>query len=407
MPPQPARLAQRLSVALLMIPAAASAGDRLDLQGLIDVRAVYADGTTSFLDGGSGRLRFDPDHQGIRIGRVMLAARYRLDDTWTFNAVGGSYGDHDKHAVDLTEAWFEARPFPSGAVRYKVRIGAFQLPASLENRSVGWTTPYSLSSSAINTWLGEEIRIIGTEFEAKWLGASRGYYGEVAFTAGIYGWNDPAGVLIASRGWASGDRQSTLFGTLGRPPQAFYREMDGRPGYYAGLSWRHHERFELRALRYDNRADPAATNSDDIAWRTQFTSLGARWEPDDRWTLIVQSLHGRTYVGPDGNPDYQFAQRFRSWFVLGSAQFGAERLTLRRDHFSTRQYAGFYGPPADDQGNALAFAYLHDFDRHWQAVGEWQQVHSRFPPRIYFGVPESINETQIQLSVRYRFNLQR
>ena len=404
---RPAAFVVILSAVMLSAPRTAFAGDRLDIQGLIDVRAVYADGATSFLDGGTGRLRFDPDHQGIRIGRLMLAARYRIDDTWTFNAVGGSYGDHDKYPVDLTEAWFEARPFPSGEVRYKVRIGAFQLPASLENRSVGWTSPYAISSSAINTWLGEEFRIIGTEFEGKWLGASRGYYGEVSFTAGVFGWNDPAGALIASRGWASGDRQSTLAGGLGRPPEAFYREMDGRPGYYAGLAWRHHERFELRALRYDNRADPGATNTDDIAWRTQFTSLAARWEPDDRWTLIVQKMQGRTYVGPDGDPQYQFAQSFRAWFVLASAQLGRERLTLRYDDFSTRQHSGFYGAPADDTGNALAFALLHDFDPHWQAVGEWQQVHSRYPPRLALGLREVLNETQIQLGLRYRFKLQR
>ncbi len=400
-------LARWISVAALSVPVTVVAGDRLDIQGLIDVRAVYADGATSFLEGGTGRLRYDPDHQGIRIGRLMLAARYRIDDTWSFNAVGGSFGDHDKYPLDFTEAWFEARPFPRGEVRYKVRIGAFQLPASLENRSVGWTSPYAISSSAINTWLGEEIRIIGTEFEAKWLGASRGYYGEVSFTAGVFGWNDPAGVLIASRGWASGDRQSTLAGGLGRPPEAYYREMDGRAGYYAGLAWRHHEQFELRALRYDNRADPGATNTDDIAWRTQFTSLGARWEPDDRWTLIVQKMQGRTYVGGDSEPEYQFAQSFRAWFALGSAQVGRERLTLRYDHFSTRQHSGFYGPPADDTGNALALALLHDFDAHWQAVGEWQQVQSRYPPRAMLGMPEVLNETQIQLSVRYRFKLQR
>ena len=396
-----------LWLTLLFGPATLRAGDRLDLQGLFDIRAVYADGATSFLDGGTGRLRFDPDHQGLRIGRLMLAARYRIDDNWTFNAVGGSYGDHDKQAVDLTEAWFEAKPFPTGAVRYKFRLGAFQLPTSLENRATGWTTPYSISSSAINTWMGEEIRIVGAEFESKWLGANRGYDGDVTFSAGIYGWNDPAGVLIASRGWASQDRQSTLFGALGRPPEAYFREIDGRPGYYAGVAWRHHQRFELRALRYDNRADPGATNTDDIAWRTQFTSLGARWEPGDRWTLIAQSLQGLTYVGPDGDPQFQFAQSFRSWFLLGSARFGAERVTLRYDHFSTRQFSGFYGPPSNDEGHALALAYLHDLDRHWQVVGEWQQVRSHYPPRTLVGVPASIDETQIQLSVRFRFTLQR
>ncbi|MFO1466714.1 MAG: hypothetical protein U1F35_09795 [Steroidobacteraceae bacterium] len=399
----------RIAMLALLLGAsgAGRAGDRLELQGLLDLRAVYADGLTSFLYGGSGRLRFDADHEGVRVGRLMLAGRYRISDVWTFNAVGGSWADPDKHPVDLTEAWFDARPFPRGPVRYRLRVGAFQLPASLENRAVGWSTPYSLSSSAINTWLGEEIRILGSELEAKWIGASQGYFGEVAVQAAVFGWNDPAGDLIASRGWAIGERQSTLFGGLGRPRESFYREIDGRPGYYAGLSWRHHDQWEVRALRYDNRADPGATNSDDIAWRTQFTSLGVRWEPDERWTVIAQTMQGQTYVGGDAVPQEQYAESFRSWFVLGSRQWGAGRLTLRYDRFSTHQHSGEYSPFTDDDGHGLMLAYLYDFDAHWQAVGEWQQVSSRFPPRVLYGDPVAAREKLLQLSVRYRFKLQR
>lgn len=396
-----------LTCLLLLCAAAARGGDRLELTGLFDVRAVYADALPSFLYGGSGRLRFDDDHQGLRVGRLMLAGRYRLGDSWTLNAVDGSYGDPDKHPADLTEFWLEARPFPTGPVRYRLRMGAFQLPVSLENRSVGWMTPYSLSSSAINTWLGEEIRIIGSEAEARWLGASSGYYGDVAVQAAVFGWNDPAGVLIASRGWAIGDRQSTLFGGLGRPRQVFYREMDGRPGYYAGISWRHHERLELRALRYDNRADPGAGNRDGLAWRTQFTGLGARWEPDARWSVIAQTLQGQTYVGSDANSAEQFAESFRSWFVLLSRSWGAGRLSLRYDHFSTHQHGGEYLPPSDDAGHGLMAAYLYDFNGHWQAVGEWQQVSSRFPPRELRGDRIYVTEKQLQLSMRYRFTWRR
>ncbi len=99
----------------------------------------------------------------------------------------------------------------------------------------------------------------------------------------------------------------------------------GRTGYYAGLSWRHHDQWEVRALRYDNRADPGATNSDDT-------------------------------------------------------------------HFSTHQHSGGYSPFTDDDGHGLMLAYLYDFDAHWQAVGEWQQVSSRFPPRVLYGDPVAVRE---------------
>jgi hypothetical protein len=292
-------------------------------------------------------------------------------------------------------------------VRFKVKLGAFHLPASLENRDIGWITPYSLTPSAINTWFGEELRTIGVEGEARWLGVQSGYYGEISAVAGVFAWNDPAGKLIADDGWALHDRQSTLFGGLGRPREAFFRDIDGRPGYYAGLSWKHHDRLELRVLRYDNRANPGATNAEDFAWRTQFTSVGLRWEPDARWTLIAQSLQGQTYVGPDGAPDRQFAMSMRSWFALGSFNLGRERVSVRFDRSSTHQRTGFFGPPHDDDGHALMFAYMHDFDRHWQLAGEWQRVRSSFPPRVNIGEPEQLTETQLQLAVRYRFALRR
>src|ERR1017187_4170677 len=106
------------------------------------------------------------------------------------------------------------------------------------------------------------------QFEARWLGASSGYFGDLALVAAAYGWNDPAGELIAERGFALSDRASTLFGSLGRPQGEFFKEIDHRPGYYSGLTWRHHDLLELRVLRYDNRGLPAATTrSVDGPWR--------------------------------------------------------------------------------------------------------------------------------------------
>jgi hypothetical protein len=393
--------------AIACIPLAAHSGDRLSLEGMIDVRAVYADGATSFLDGGLGRLRFDDNHDGLRLARAFVAASFRIDDLLTLHAVGGSFGDHNKTPVDLSEFWLEARPYPSGPIRYRFRLGAFHMPVSLENRAAGWTSPYSLSSSAINTWVGEELRSIGAEGEARWSGATVNYYGDIGAVFGVYGWNDPAGALIAQRGWALHDRQSTLFDTYGRPGIAFYREIDRRPGYYAGLSWRHQERLEIRALRYDNRGDPGASNSSGSAWRTQFTSVGLRWEPDLHWTVIAQKLQGQTYVGSDLTPEDQFAMSMRAWFVLTSFQLNAERITLRYDDFGTLQRRGFYGSPSDDSGHAITLAFMHDFDEHWQFVGEWQKVFSRFPPRLDLGLPESIIETQAQLAIRYRFEAKR
>ncbi|HLZ96454.1 MAG TPA: hypothetical protein VKP66_00825 [Steroidobacteraceae bacterium] len=385
---------------------AAGAQDRVSMNGSVDLRLVHATGDPSYLNGGLGALRFDPEHDGVRFGRAFLAPKWRLTDVVTVRAVIDAYGDHDRNPVDLSEFYLDVRPFPTSSIRWHARIGAFFMPVSLENRGIGWTDVYSITPSAVNTWLGEEFRTIGAEVEARWLGASSGYLGDVALVAAAYGWNDPAGALIAQRGFALTDRPSTLFGSLGKPPTRFYYEIDRKPGYYYGLSWRHHDRLEIRALRYDNHGDlGAATEAGGNAWRTRFSSLGARLEPSAYWTFIAQYLDGDTTEAADSPGEDQFHLGFHAAFALASLNWARERLTARYDDFHTHQLSGIYDLPNDDSGHSWTFAWLHECGDHWQFVAEWLRVASRFPPRLELGEPAQQVETQFQLAARYRFEL--
>jgi len=385
----------------------ATAGDRFTLDGMFDLRGVYSNAETSYLNGGLGPLRFDADHDGLRLGRAMLAANFRLTDIVSVHGVVDAYGDYPAGPVDVSELYLDVRPFPTSAVRWSAKIGAFHMPASLENREVGWMSAYSITPSALNTWLGEEFRTIGAQVEARWLGSSTGYYGDISFVAAAYGWNDPAGVLIAERGFALTDRPSTLIDNLGRPTENFYYEIDRRPGYYAGLAWRHHDALELRVLRYDNRGNPAATNSDgDGAWRTRFTTVGVRFEPVDAITLLAQYMDGDTAIGPDG--EYQYVVTFHAAYVLASVAWNKQRVTTRYDDFGTHQTSGFYGGPPDNQaGHSWTLAWSYDLPEHWQFVAEWIRVTSSYLPRVEVGEPAKSTDTQVQAAIRYRFRFER
>jgi hypothetical protein len=400
---RPADYAALLVAGLCAYPAAAA--DQLTVDGQLDLRWIHSSGELSYLNGGLGALRFDPEHEDLRLGRAYVASRLRVSDTVTLHAVVDTYGDHDRNPVDLSEVWAEVRPYPTSALRWRARVGAFHMPISLENRGRGWSDVYTITPSALNTWVGEEFRTIGTELEARWLGASRGYLGDLALVGAVYGWNDPAGVLLAERGFALTDRPSTLFGGLGQPPITFYHEIDRRPGYYAGLAWRHQDRLELRALRYDNRGDPAAATGAGGAWRTRFSSVGARLEPTSRWTFIAQYLDGDTSVGPDSAAEDQFRMTYHVAFGLASFEWRRERLTARFDDFGTHQLSGFYGPPADNDGHAWTVGWTHELGDEWQLAAEWIRVASRFPPRETYGVPSSLLESQLQLAIRYRLHL--
>ena len=382
----------------------ASADDRLDVIGALDVRWVHATGELSYLNGGLGITRFDPEHEDFRLGRAFLAPRLRLTDTLTLHAVIDAYGDHDRNPVDFSEFWLDLRPFPTNPLRWHVRFGAFHMPVSLENRGAGWSDVYSITPSALNAWTGEEFRTIGAEVEARWLGASQGYLGELAIVGAVYAWNDPAGALIAGRGFALTDRPSTLFGGLGRPPTTFFHEIDRKPGFYGGLAWRHHDRLDVRALRYDNRADPgASTTAGGGAWRTRFSSFGARLEPSAHWTFIAQYLNGDTAVGSNFDGPTQFLMNYHAAFALASYEWGHERLTVRRDVFGTHQTGGYYGLPSNQTGHAWTAAWTHELGVHWQLASEWIHVWSRFAPRTALGLPPAGLQSQIQLALCYRF----
>jgi hypothetical protein len=401
------RLRLALAMALVLVlaaflPLGAAAQDRLTLDGDIDVRWVHATGEPSFMNGGRGILRFDPEHEGLELGRAFLAPTWRIADIVSLHAVLDTYGDHNRNPVDISEFYLSVRPFPTGPVRFSARIGAFYMPVSLENRGIGWTDVYSITPSAVNSWIGEEFRTIGAEMQARWRGTSSGYLGDFALIGAAYGWNDPAGSLLAREGFTLSDRPSTLFGYLGSPPLGFYHEVDRRPGYYGGVTWRHHDRLEIRALRYDNLGDPTAeTRSGFYAWRTRFSSFGARFEPDAHWTFIAQSLDGSTAAGGDDDP--QFYMRFRAAFGLASYEWGRQRLSGRYDEFHTHQLSGLYGPPSNQDGHAWTLAWSYDLGDHWQFLSEWIHAVSSFPPRLALDEPIMQAQTQLQLAARYHF----
>lgn len=405
-------LRTRLLVLLLCLPLAAGADDRFELRGELDLRAVHSEATPSFLYGGLGRLRFDDEHDGLRLGRILLDGRARLSDTVQLRAVGNVWGEPDTNTFDLTELYLQWRPFPRSPLRWQVRLGAFYLPESLENRATGWAPAYSITPSAINSWFGEEFRSIGAEVEGRWLGSQAGSPFDLTVTAGAFGWNDPAGVLLAERGWAFHERQSPLWGHLESPAQNYrpgyreideFRELDERPGYYAGAALRYRGVLELRYLHYDNRADLAAIEDGKESWLTRYDGWGLRCEPADRLTLAAQWLTGYTAALEDDAGQPMFEWDFDAWYVLASWAQGPWRATVRYDDFYLDETRTPYRAIMEDYGSAWLLAVQRDFGSHWNLAAEWLEVRSDFAARAVAGLDPEQTETQVQLALRYRF----
>jgi hypothetical protein len=403
-----ARRTARAAACALGTLAACTAPTALALDYSIDVdlRARLTDATPSFLSGGLGKFR--DGESGLGLGRLRIALDQRFGEHLHAHIDASSWGDADRNPIDLTEAWLEWRSLPRDGWRVKARGGFFFPPSSVENRAQGWESPYTISFAPMNAWLAEEIRIAGVETTVEHLGIAAGGNHDVGVYAGAYGWNDPAGIVISEHGFALHDRQTTQFGRIGQSAAGFvarerpFEEIDGRAGWYAGLRWRYRDRAELRALHYDNRADPAryAPTLDEYGWLTRFDTAGLRWEAADDTTLLLEGLQGETSVAPD---NVWFTWDFHTVSALFAKRRGPHQLALRFDDFHERLRANLYGPatPVDD-GHAwtLAWSYAAEGSR-WRFMLEGTRVTSSLPDRAFLGENPLQRESKLELSVRY------
>jgi hypothetical protein len=386
--------------------ASSAAAHAADWELSLDMRAVSSDGRDSFLDNGQGKLRYDADHDGIRLGRLRAALDQPLGEVFSAHVEASMWDADDKNPLDLTEAFLEYRPYPRAGIRTRVRLGAFYPPLSLENRARGWETPYTVTPSAISTWIGEEIRTIGIEGQVEWLGTRLGHDWDLQLTGAVFGWNDPAGTMLSVHGFALHDRQTTLFGRVGAPQdnsglakKELFHEIDGRPGYYIGAQARYRHRAVLEVLHYDNRADPrvAAPAIRDFAWQTKFDAAALRIETSNDWTLLLQALDGHTVIAPF----VWYTWNFDSQSALLARRFGAHLVSARYDRFAV-EFEGDPQAPGSESGHAWALAYSLERGDRWRFALEWLRVCSDVPARAaYLAEPALATESKIELSVRY------
>ena len=391
--------------ALFLGAACAAMAHATDWEASLDLRLVDADAERSYVKGGLGLTRFDNDDAPLQLGRARFAVTQPFGDTFGAHLDASIWDDHDAHLIGVTEAFLQYRPYPVDGYRLRVKAGAFYPPISLENRESGWESPYTISYSAINSWLATEVRTIGAEAQLEWLGTRLGHSIDLALTGAVYGWNDRVGVVLATDGFVFTDRQTPLGGRVGQPGSPPlngakpFVEVDGRPGLYAGAELRWLDRLTVRVLRYDNRADPTEVNtvSKVVAWDTRFTSAGARFESAGGWTYIAQWLDGDTTIEPHG---FYASWPFRSVYGLIARRFGRHTLAARYDYFCVDAHS--IVEDGTQSGHAVTLAYAFQMDAHWRVSLEWLRVSSDSYDRADLsGASPYATENQLQLSLRY------
>ena len=398
-----------LAAVLLILPAPAVAAD-ISFNGMLDARSFVPPADGSYLVGDLGKLRFGYDNgsasaqfvQAVGQGRAQITPELLASATVR---VDPNYGP----AVDLLEAWVLYRPVSASPWRWSIKAGAFFPPISLENDEIGWTSFWTLTPSAINSWLGSEIRIIGTEGTLEW----RRNSATVTIIGSIFAWNENAGELIADRGWNLDDRVTGLYEQTrlpdaaailsgGTPPvkEHLFKQFDDRPGWYLDLSWEPEGVGGIEIMRYDNDADPKARRQDEVAWHTSFWDLGLQKQVGSI-TLLSQALLGSTVIEPASR--FQLNTNFRSVYGLAGWDLDKWWLAARIEWFQTRTRAP--GPSAllseDGHAGTLSASWL---PVKWLRItGEFLISDSTRPERAVTGDTPRQIEKQFQLATRIYF----
>lgn len=392
--------------AALLWAAAPARADDVSWQGFIDARLIAPPGEESWIKGGLGKLRFGSQDGGVdvRFAEAIGALSWHATPDLTFATVLRVEPDQ-RTGVDALEAYAHYRPQSAGDWQWSIKAGAFFPPLSLENQDLGWTSPYTLTPSAINSWVGDELRTIGGQIEV----VRHTDWGIFTATAALFCCNDPAGTLIAERGWSLDDRPTGLFETVHEPNASLtlmnesapdrtplFVEIDERPGWYGGGAWEIPGWGRAQFLYYDNEGDPAAQREDYSAWHTTFWSEGFRTNAGDA-TFLLQNIAGSTTVS--FQPPSRWTTAFWSTYALASYDLDDWRFAVRGDLFGTGQSAAYW-QPFGEHGRAVT-ASASWMPKDWlRLTAEFIALDAVRLEREAEGLSKEAVDDQFQLSVR-------
>lgn len=412
--------------ALGLLPAAGNgaAAEPLSFSGHLALAGSSFDADPSWLQGGVGKLT---GGAGRDRGDAEVTAEARLgldwDPTLVWNVhltLAGAVEDADARSQGLLEAFARASWAVGEGHEWAVKAGQFFLGTSRENVDPLWTSPYTLTLSAWNSWIAEEVRPTGLE-----LGYTRTTAAEhrLSLAATAFGGNDTSGVLLAWRGFAFHDRPTvagaflplpaldSLAGIFSKQSPRGTRPMggdlDGRVGWAGRARFRAAEdHFLVQVAGYDNRGD-RLLHGDQYAWRTRFGEVAGEAELGGGWRAIAEYARGDTSMGPStealGEPFNVFAG-FETGYLLLSWRHGGWRASARYDRFEVEEED--FSPHAEDNGeagHAWTLALLLEASDHWRLGVEALGVEGERDGLPGGRLPGETDGRSFRAEVRYRF----
>jgi hypothetical protein len=402
----------------LLIHSTHSVAQDYTLHGVLDFRATTAKTLPTYVDGGYGKFS---SNDGANLSVAQAGVEFTTD--WqsglTARLVANAYSDETETILGITEAFLKYRSIPNNAgYRWQIKAGIFYPEISLENNAYAWASKNTINSSAINTWIGEEIRLLGSELALTRLGKFNQSAYDITLAASAFVNNDTAGTLLSWHGWNIGNRQ-TLWADSRPIPNFFARrpgndldqqaprsqpfiEMDNKVGIHLRSQIKFVQKGEIALGYYDNLATPYIVENGQYVWRTRFSHLGFKWQLTNSLELSGQYLNGDTLMQSTSRVDVVNNDYTAAYLAL-SKKIKKHRLTVRLEEFSVTDNDQTLGDDNSEYGQSATANYTYRFNKPWLLSLEYNVINSERPSRSYTNMPVELTEHQWQASARYFF----
>ncbi len=418
------RLARRLVIATLVVAgvfvSVAAEAQTFRFSGFLIARGIETRSQPSWLSGGFGRL--DTGARRSNDSKTTALEVAQLGADWTptqwFDAHVQGIARHDApgsggRPVGLIEAYADLRK-DFGSSELQLRVGQFFLPTSRENTDNLWTSPYTITLSALNTWIGEEFRPIGGELQWKKLTSTTVW----TFAGGAFRGNDTSGALLGWRGWSLGSRLTTYGEVLPLPPlfslrdprafadqrrdgtNPFGPDLDGRTGITARVRMQIPERALVQLAHIDNRGDRREYRKE-YAWQTRFNIASGEITTVRHATIAAEYGWGSTGMG--FAPAALVNLNFAAWYALISQPLGRNRLSARYDGFRTIDRDHSFAENNTEHGRAWTLAWFFEPRPSVRLGAEFASVSARRIAAAESGFDPNTDGRTLTLEARYRF----
>jgi len=388
-----------------------------EFKGLIDARLIsVSDDNKSYLEGDYGKYNYSADTD-LTLAQLGVQYALKWENNLALHVVGNLYLDGVNNGLGLTEAFISYKSLPNqNGWRIKSKTGIFYPNISLENIATAWSTPYTLTSSSLNNWVGEELRHSGVQLSLDKLGKFSKSSHNFSFDLALFQNNDTTGAMLSWHGWTIGNRQTLLHEKLVVQPFAAreetlsaqadnsdpFIELDNRWGAHFTSSWKYHNYLTVSGGIYDNNADASIVKSGQYTWDTKFKHIGIKYNFNKRIQLISQYMAGSTFMqSPYG--DKVVENDFSNGFIMLRYLQNKNQYALRAEEFSVTDFDSTVGDNNNEYGKSITLSYRYRLSKRSFIHTEYNWINSSRPARWYLKQDIDLIEQQVQLAFRHYF----